>query len=219
MLVENLTDALLYLASFHEGCIVHRNLNPHNIFISDECKPDVQTKALTRMEAGQAGEPGCFHDDETWVRCKIGDFGTAKRLNNISETMDSEQGNACYWAPEQLRMSTLISGSVKYDRSVDWWSLGVILYQACFGVFPFVDDGEFVWHMSPPNLLNSITKNPPALRFPKPNVSINRCPEIVEVIKHMVNGTNGLLAIEPSMRLTGGFWESGGAAASGAGKP
>ncbi|XP_028411207.1 serine/threonine-protein kinase ULK3-like [Dendronephthya gigantea] len=60
---------------------------------------------------------------------KIADFGFAQYLK---DEMDSSnlRGSPLYMAPEMFCSTT-------YDASVDLWSVGVILYEALFGVAPF----------------------------------------------------------------------------------
>lgn len=62
-------------------------------------------------------------------KLKIADFGFAQYLK---DKMDSSnlRGSPLYMAPEMFCSTT-------YDASVDLWSVGVILYEALFGVAPF----------------------------------------------------------------------------------
>ncbi|XP_073242876.1 serine/threonine-protein kinase ULK3-like isoform X2 [Porites lutea] len=57
------------------------------------------------------------------------DFGFAKYLHSEEET-HTMRGSPLYMAPEMIC-------SMKYDASVDLWSVGVILYEALFGIAPF----------------------------------------------------------------------------------
>lgn len=59
---------------------------------------------------------------------KISDFGLARFINN--EVMTTMCGTPGYVAPE------IINGS-GYDKSIDYWSLGVILYIMLCGFPPF----------------------------------------------------------------------------------
>ncbi|XP_073242875.1 serine/threonine-protein kinase ULK3-like isoform X1 [Porites lutea] len=60
---------------------------------------------------------------------KLADFGFAKYLHSEEET-HTMRGSPLYMAPEMIC-------SMKYDASVDLWSVGVILYEALFGIAPF----------------------------------------------------------------------------------
>lgn len=60
---------------------------------------------------------------------KLADFGFAQYLNSEEQTQ-TMRGSPLYMAPEMIC-------SEKYDARVDLWSVGVILYEALFGVAPF----------------------------------------------------------------------------------
>ena len=60
---------------------------------------------------------------------KITDFGLTKILSNLDKTY-TICGTVQYLAPE------ILSGE-GYNKSVDWWSLGCIMYQMLVGRFPF----------------------------------------------------------------------------------
>ena len=58
------------------------------------------------------------------VQLKIGDFGIAKKINNLNEKTKSQVGTLLYMAPE------IIKGEY-YDKKVDIWSLGCIIFELC----------------------------------------------------------------------------------------
>lgn len=60
---------------------------------------------------------------------KVGDFGMAQHLYS-GDTAHSFRGSPLYMAPEVLM-------GQPYDAKVDLWSVGVILYEALFGMAPF----------------------------------------------------------------------------------
>ena len=108
------------LASAHERGVVHRDVKPHNIFITEETK----------------GHP---------LFVKVLDFGVAKMLRDAdvpeaSSTLTETGmviGSPPYMSPEQLE------GSKDVDFRSDLWSLGVILYETLTGTLPF-KGGSFV---------------------------------------------------------------------------
>ena len=62
---------------------------------------------------------------------KIIDYGLAKKLD---ETEEDEATTYCgtpeYLAPEMVSRSG-------HDMSVDWWAIGVLMYEMLFGMTPF----------------------------------------------------------------------------------
>lgn len=102
------------LESAHERGIVHRDIKPHNVFITE----------------GSRGYP---------LFVKVLDFGVAKLSSPTGHTEGSLEltetgvviGSAPYMSPEQLE------GSKDVDLRSDLWSLGVILYEALTGRRPF----------------------------------------------------------------------------------
>ena len=67
------------------------------------------------------------------------DFGVSKKLedNLKTGTMCGTLGNM---APE------LFSGG-KYDKSIDWWAIGIMLYELLYGNNPFNKDDEDLSNM------------------------------------------------------------------------
>ena len=61
---------------------------------------------------------------------KVIDFGISKELENDDLVTDTVCGTAEYMAPE------ILSGE-NYNKTVDLWSIGIILYELIFGGHPF----------------------------------------------------------------------------------
>ncbi|MGK3993741.1 bifunctional serine/threonine-protein kinase/formylglycine-generating enzyme family protein [Sorangium sp. So ce1024] len=108
------------LESAHELGIVHRDIKPHNVFITE----------------GSKGYP---------LFVKVLDFGVAKMAGDAAVPAANPAltetgmviGSAPYMSPEQLE------GSKDVDLRSDLWSLGVVLYETLTGALPF-QGGSFV---------------------------------------------------------------------------
>lgn len=110
-LLEQLGSAL---ESAHEHGIVHRDIKPHNVFITEESR----------------GYP---------IFVKVLDFGVAKVLGSAEAPGASPAltetgvviGSAPYMSPEQLE------GRKNVDLRSDLWSLAIIVYETLTGAQPF----------------------------------------------------------------------------------
>lgn len=67
--------------------------------------------------------------------CKIADFGMCKEGMVPGKTTQTFCGTPDYIAPEILQ-------ELEYDASVDWWALGVLMYEMMAGQPPFEADNE-----------------------------------------------------------------------------
>ncbi|KAI9731579.1 MAG: camp-dependent protein kinase catalytic subunit [Cirrosporium novae-zelandiae] len=80
---------------------------------------------------------------------KITDFGFAKDVPDITWTLC---GTPDYLAPE-------VVASKGYNKSVDWWSLGILIFEMLCGFTPFWDSGSPVKIYE--NILKGRVKYPP----------------------------------------------------------
>jgi len=76
---------------------------------------------------------------------KLADFGFAKRIMDKSFTLC---GTPEYLAPEVV----LGTG---HNKAVDYWGLGILIYEMLVGISPFADDYENDQHVLGNNIVNS----------------------------------------------------------------
>ncbi|XP_042118481.1 serine/threonine-protein kinase Nek5 isoform X2 [Peromyscus maniculatus bairdii] len=91
----------LGLKHIHDRKILHRDIKSQNIFLSKNGKV-----------------------------AKLGDFGTARTLNNSMELAHTCAGTPYYLSPE-------ICQNRPYNNKTDIWSLGCVLYELCTLKHPF----------------------------------------------------------------------------------
>ena len=64
------------------------------------------------------------------------DFGISKRVNSdVGEVTYTKTGTYEYMAPEILKAKKKTGDG--YDRMVDWWALGTLMYELLIGIPPF----------------------------------------------------------------------------------
>ena len=118
-LISIMADTCDSLTAAHEHGVIHGDIKPPNIFITDATDDGVPT-------------------------VKLVDFGLSKihgleRLTRTGEVI----GTPVYMAPE------LLTGSLEIDHSVDTYAVGVVLYEAIAGVVPFQErnPGKLLYHI------------------------------------------------------------------------
>ena len=98
--LRQLKDGLKYL---HERNIMHRDLKPHNLLLTDNRKT-----------------------------LKISDFGFAKSMTSEQSMAQTMCGTPYYMAPEIMQ-------NKKYLSKADLWSVGIIMYEMAYGMYPYKD--------------------------------------------------------------------------------
>jgi len=115
--VDYVRQACNGIAEAHALGIVHRDVKPENLFLTD-------LGSLT---------------DRKLV--KLLDFGIAKTLSDEARRLtapDAVFGTVDYMSPEQIRSASTV------DHRSDLWSLGVILYELITGRTPYAGDARSV---------------------------------------------------------------------------
>jgi len=113
--------------------------------------------------------------DNTGHIC-LTDFGLSKELE-----MDNQEAHTFCGTPEYLAPEIVLNKG--HGKAVDWWSLGILLYELTVGIPPFYSQNVHEMYQ--------LIKQAP-LRFP-PKLSAN-CKKLI----------TGLLKREPTRRLGGG---------------
>ena len=102
---------------------------------------------------------------------KVIDFGLAKIINDDSLAM-SFWGTPEYLAPEMVKQEG-------HDKGVDWWSLGILIYEMTIGVTPFFSKSRLT-------LINNIKKED--VIFPdKKKYKIEYSDDFVDVVLRLLD--------------------------------
>lgn len=86
---------------------------------------------------------------------KLTDFGYTKKLESQTDSTSSFCGTPDYLAPEVI-------GEDSYTKAVDWWGLGVVLYEMLAGISPFYNENTKKMYRA---ILNSPVTYPPYFSF------------------------------------------------------
>ena len=97
---------------------------------------------------------------------KLSDFTFSKKLKTNSDYTYSLVGNIEYYSPEMIN-------HIGYNKSIDFWQMGILLYEMLVGNTPFMDS-------DPMKLFQKIKKG--KIVFPK---DINKNAKLI--IKHFLN--------------------------------
>ncbi|KAJ8042634.1 Phosphorylase b kinase gamma catalytic chain, skeletal muscle/heart isoform [Holothuria leucospilota] len=118
------------------------------------------------------------------LNVKISDFGMAVQLRK-GEILTELCGTPGYMAPEMLKTSMNIGGTVGYGKEIDLWACGVIMYTLLVGFAPF-------WHRKKMLMLRAIMEG--QYQFNSPEWD-----DTSETAKDLIRK---LLVVDPQERLT-----------------
>lgn len=102
---------------------------------------------------------------------KIIDFGLAKMLQEDEETK-TYCGTLEYFAPEMIKRTG-------HDKAVDWWAIGVLIFEMVFGVTPFYNRNR--------NVLISKIKHSRIVFPNKQTYNLNYSNELVSIILKLLD--------------------------------
>jgi len=119
--------------SVHELNFVHRDLKPDNVLIANTGHIKLSDFGLAKRFDSIDEDFVNWWEEDTSKESNVNSYAKGKAYKRCRELMYSTVGTADYIAPEVF----LRTG---YSESVDWWSLGVILYECLVGYPPFYAD-------------------------------------------------------------------------------
>jgi len=107
LLMQQMVESIHYL---HSKSICHRDIKPHNYLLVG----DIRSSS---------------------IKVKLGDFGTALRLQR-GQLLKDQVGTPAFMAPE---IHLLPNKSAGYDHKVDVWAVGVCMIFLLANEYPFID--------------------------------------------------------------------------------
>ena len=119
-----LSELILAIESIHNLDCIHRDIKPDNILIDKNGHIKLSDFGLAKIS-----DKLYEKEDEKYknfLKNKSNDKNTKMTHNKNFSCV----GTAYYVAPEVLKKSG-------YDKDIDWWSVGIILYEMLVGYAPF----------------------------------------------------------------------------------
>ena len=139
-MAAELTLGLLFL---HRHGIVHQDIKPANIMVSEGGHAVIGEfgAASTLPILGHKTSNDNYPFERPCSLSCIDDDGIYRSI--VLQPEDTVTFTALYAAPELLGRKE--NGSLIYDERVDWWSLGISLYEITTGGIPFHISSEAVF--------------------------------------------------------------------------
>lgn len=144
---ENLTRHIIRQVAFsvkylHDNGIVHRDIKPENLLFEPSTfvprSKEDQLKARRKSDDDNKVDEGkfTFQNGAAGIGIvKLADFGLSTLLQTSNSLAKTPCGTVGYTSPEQHM-------NVGYDKKVDMWALGCVLYTMVVGFPPFYSNTQ-----------------------------------------------------------------------------
>lgn len=192
-----IAETILAVESVHKLNYIHRDLKPDNILIDNFGHVKLSDFGLCKQSDINFESPYCnltkFEEEAKYKQLldKKTEFKRSRKLAY------STVGTPDYIAPE-------VFARQGYDESVDWWSVGVILYEMVVGYPPFFAD-------DPSTTCQKILHWKKTFAIPR---EANLSREVTDLIRKLVTdagnrlGTHGAEEIKRHQFFAGVDWEN-----------
>ena len=113
------------LARIHENKIVHRDINPDNIFIDNENSIKIGDFSSAKEIQSSKFKKKSTKNSQLQMSLSTGKLEQEENNSNDEKDLDKENwGSSIYWSPEQEQ-------GIPADQKSDIYSVGLVLYIMC----------------------------------------------------------------------------------------